>query len=548
VGTKLLLRKYHWYLAGGVSPASHIARYQAIGAATYAASKVNLANPGTNDLTCSSGDMAWTTENGWLGNDSRYLKTGIVPTGSYTVYVHFSDLTKVGSSGLFGASASGTGMYIYINDSQFTYAANYKTATNTIPMPQYNDGILCMAGDKVYYNGVEIGTVATQYDGAGELVFMAALSGGTSPAIVKIKAALVYNTKHSAAQVALISANILTNTSMSLSITSPSRSQVIQRSGTTGTISITGTLYGASEAKTIEASWNGGSYADIATGVTGAFSGSLTGQSQGQGALTVRVKGTTVAEVINWVGIGDVFIVAGQSNASGRGTSDYAVSHATLKAGNFGNDYTWKNLGYAQYFDSYSAQVDTVSSDVLAKGNAWTRMATTYLADRSIPCAFVPCAVGGSSITAWQPGANHQDRTTLYGSMVYRALQTGCLGVLWWQGEQDAAAGMSAVDYNAYLDTLANAVNTDLGVKLIPCKLHNIVGAATPTAVTEDNWNAINSAIGTAWADNANVLTGPDLSSLTAEDTAHMHLTGDVALLAAGQAWFAAVKLAYGWT
>ena len=535
-----------WYQAGGAP--KPVGYYKAIGAASYAASKVNLVNPGVNDLTCSSGDMAWTTENGWLGNDSRYLKTGIIPTGSYTVFAYFSDLGKVGSSGLFGANSSGTGMYIYFSDREFTYAANYKTTANMVYLPAYNDGILCIAGNKVYYNGIEVGTVATGYDGTGELVLMAVFSNGTSPAILKIKAALVYSSILSATQVALITAQMRLNTSMALSVTTPSRNQVIQRVGTTGTISISGTLYGSSIARTIEASWGGAAYADIATDVTGAFTGTLTNQAQGQGDLIIRIKGTTVSETIKWLGIGDVFIVAGQSNASGRGTSDYLYSHATLKTGCFGNNYSWKNLGAAQQFDSPSGQIDMVSSDPLAKGNAWTRMATSYLADRSIPCAFVPCAMGGTSITAWQPGANHQDRTTLYGSMVYRALQTGCIAVLWWQGETDAAAGMSAADYNTNLDTLANAIQTDLGVKLIPCLLHNIVGAATPQAVTQANWEAINAGITTAWGDNANVLTGPDLTALVAEDAAHMHLTGDVTLASAGAAWFAAVKLAFGWT
>lgn len=234
----------------------------------------------------------------------------------------------------------------------------------------------------------------------------------------------------------------------------------------------------------------------------------------------------------------DTWIIAGQSNNSGRGTNSQVWTPALgFPALNFANDYTIKRL--ADPYDSDSGQVDTVSSDSIAAGSVWPLVATYYLANVRKRLLLVPCAKGGSAITSWLPGANHQDRSTLYGSMVYRALRAGgnLKAVMWWQGETDAINGMNQATYNGHLDTIANAVMSDLGVPLMACKLQNSSG------ITDDpNEAAINAAIAEAWADNANVLQGPDLSDLGSDDA--YHLQGDEKLATAAGRWWTAIQAA----
>lgn len=235
----------------------------------------------------------------------------------------------------------------------------------------------------------------------------------------------------------------------------------------------------------------------------------------------------------------DIFIVAGQSNASGRGTNSQVWSHASLIPLVYANNYRWKLL--ADPTDSVDGQVDAVSNEdpTPVGGSVWPLLATQIMAATGRRVAFVPCAKGGSAITAWQPGANHNDRTTLYGSMNYRISQARVLlraqvrGVLWWQGEQDALADMNAATYNGYLDTIANALATDQGVPLIPCKLQNCSG------LTAGQMAEINTGIGAAWADNSNVVAGPDLSGIATDDT--FHLQSDVKLLSAATLWYNAI-------
>lgn len=64
-----------WYLSGGVDPSDCIAAYQAKGAESYAASKVNLANPGIHDLT-DNNTVPWDSTDGWKsGTTGNYLVT-----------------------------------------------------------------------------------------------------------------------------------------------------------------------------------------------------------------------------------------------------------------------------------------------------------------------------------------------------------------------------------------------------------------------------------------------------------------------------------------
>jgi len=321
-----------------------------------------------------------------------------------------------------------------------------------------------------------------------------------------------------------------------INIFTPQTYQVIQRSGATGDIIITG-IFNQAGSHDVEASFNGGAYATIASGVaSGAeFSGTLTGQAEGQGTLTVRLVDTpAVAATVDYVGIGDIFVIAGQSNAMGYGTNNQVYAGA-LAAAVFGNDYDWRDC--VDPVDRNTLQKDAVSDDgAVPAGSVWPLLATLIMADQSVPVAFVPCAKGATGITAWQPGADHQDRTTLYGSMAYRALQTGCKAVLYWGYVTDAAAAMNQATFNAYLDAFANAVQADLGVTVMPCQMQNCAGIADVQEA------AIRAACVEAWGDNANVEAGPDLSGLASDD--NYHLMTDAKLSAAADLWWAALDAA----
>jgi hypothetical protein len=319
-----------------------------------------------------------------------------------------------------------------------------------------------------------------------------------------------------------------TQAQATISLTSPVPFQVFQRHAGVGDIAIEGQIRTAG---TIEARFNGGTWQAIGQSSGGAFSGVLAGQPQGQGGLEVRmVEAPEVAAAVPWVGIGDVFVIAGQSNASGRGTTLHAAGHPYLKGGLFGNDYTWREL--ADPTDSNAGQVDAISGDPDAGGSVWALLGSHIMNARNIPVAFVPAARGGSSINDWTP--NRFNRATLYGSMATRARATGAKAVLWWQGETDALNGVSQAEYAAQFSQLASTIRRDLGIPIIPALIHN------STAIPDDREAAIRQAVVEAARSNSAIWLGPDLSRLASDD--QYHLISDANVQAAAERWWDALQ------
>ena len=85
-----------WWLAGGISAENCVAAYQAKGAADYAASLVNLANPGTYNAA-NGNSPTFNTAIGWTFDGvNDYLVTGIVPASdqSWSAIVRLTGLNK----------------------------------------------------------------------------------------------------------------------------------------------------------------------------------------------------------------------------------------------------------------------------------------------------------------------------------------------------------------------------------------------------------------------------------------------------------------------
>ena len=129
-----------------------------------------------------------------------------------------------------------------------------------------------------------------------------------------------------------------------ISITSPKTYQTYQRDENgQADISMSGTYTGTPTA--IEAQFNGGGWSTIdASPSGGSFSGAFSSQS-GQGTLKVHFTNDhAVTASVTSVGIGDVFLVAGQSSASGRGINSQAYAHSSLKASMYREDEVWAEL------------------------------------------------------------------------------------------------------------------------------------------------------------------------------------------------------------
>ncbi|WP_118828447.1 sialate O-acetylesterase [Salinibacter ruber] len=133
-----------------------------------------------------------------------------------------------------------------------------------------------------------------------------------------------------------------------------------------------------------------------------------------------------------------LFILAGQSNMVGRAPPRPEDRTPIPGAWLFGNDYRWHRA--QSPLDTPFRQVDAVSEDInvgVGPGLFFAELFRSRVQGRVI--GLIPCAKGGSAITAWQPSRSD---TTLYGSCLKRARAASPMGriegILFHQGETDA--------------------------------------------------------------------------------------------------------------
>jgi hypothetical protein len=315
---------------------------------------------------------------------------------------------------------------------------------------------------------------------------------------------------------------------------SPRAWQVVQRGpGGTGDLVVSGRLIGVGGG--VRVAW-GERRLWIRCDRSGRFRALLEDLPAGQSALEVRsARDPAVVCRRECVGIGDIYVIAGQSNASGRSRQRFAYASTTWRAALFGNDDRWREL--RDPVDAPDGQTDDVSRDANAGGSVWPEVATVLLAEQRVPVAFVPCARSTTSIALWSPrrGATRA-RGTLYRSMVRRVAAAGgrVRAVLWWQGERDARFLTPARAYGAALARLSAAVWRDFRAPMVVAQIGDFDDRYPAAGV-----DAIRRAQQRSWA-QPHIVPGPVLYDIDLEDEVHFLAPDDVN--AAARRWAAAIQ------
>lgn len=178
----------------------------------------------------------------------------------------------------------------------------------------------------------------------------------------------------------------------------------------------------------------------------GTFQGNLTARG-GWYRLFVRVfaGSTNIGEaVLDRVGIGEVFIIAGQSNASGGlqptpGASDDRVSVV---------DYADGDLTESRFPFVYSKADAGRSVGPFNPLYIWGMLGDRLVKRLNVPVLFYGAAYGGTNSEVWKISANGQNPGGQPGELLmpYRCIgavlehytrRTGVRAVLWHQGESD---------------------------------------------------------------------------------------------------------------
>ncbi len=157
-----------------------------------------------------------------------------------------------------------------------------------------------------------------------------------------------------------------------------------------------------------------------------------------------------------------LFLLIGQSNMAGRGavTAADKVPHPRL--------LTLDKAG------EWVPAVDPIHFDKRIAGVGLGRTFGLEVAEATpgVTIGLIPCAVGGSPIDAWQPGAfDAATKTHPWDDAMARAkvaLASGTLkGILWHQGESDSKRDRAPA-YAAKLASLVARLRAELGAPAVP--------------------------------------------------------------------------------
>jgi hypothetical protein len=190
-----------WYRAGGAP--LPVAAYQPKGAASLAASYVNLATPGVNDAAHGVAPT-WASGTGWGFSVAQWLNSGVIFQGDWSVLVRFSNYV-VQNASLCGKAEAGRN--ITLNPQRLTTLNRFGyNAANYDASPGYSSGVVGTAANTGYMNGVFAVTLGVVWSGGTLPLVIGANSGGANPCTGNIQALAIYNTTLTASQVAAVSA------------------------------------------------------------------------------------------------------------------------------------------------------------------------------------------------------------------------------------------------------------------------------------------------------------------------------------------------------
>jgi hypothetical protein len=170
--------------------------------------------------------------------------------------------------------------------------------------------------------------------------------------------------------------------------------------------------------------------------------------------IRTRLDEDVVAESkIMKVGVGDVFITAGQSNSANYGRPRQAAKDDRVVS------YNGKSFVPAK---------DPIPGGCGGGGSVWPILGDHIVKSQQVPVCFRSASLTWTEVKNWLPGVKYRN-LMLYDNLVKRVGEFGKNGVravLWHQGESDSLAKTSAETYCSRLKTIIESLNKDAGYEI----------------------------------------------------------------------------------
>ncbi len=203
---------------------------------------------------------------------------------------------------------------------------------------------------------------------------------------------------------------------------------------------------------------------------------------------TVKVDGSERHVQVGPVFVGDLWVLAGQSNMQGYGDL-VDVTPPDPKVMALENDGTWVEAKEPLHNWLLNPQAQKIQPKGSGLGLPFAKL---LVHETNIPIGLLPCAVGGTSMEQWSPAKKNQGRSSLYGSMLSQIQRAGgrVKGLLWYQGEAETSEANSKV-YGKVFPAFIAAVRDDLHRPDLPFYLVQLGRFAVLNEAACKYWNAV---------------------------------------------------------
>lgn len=230
-------------------------------------------------------------------------------------------------------------------------------------------------------------------------------------------------------------------------------------------------------------------------------------------------------DIIHHMGVGDLYVIAGQSNSVGYG-KDPAYDPPELGVHIYRNSGIW-DLASHPLNDSTGSS-GSINTDLVNPGNSpYLRFAKELKRVLGYPVGLVQTALGGSALSEWSPNEGHG----LYRNMLYRIGLCGgkVKGILWYQGCSDADNGFHE-EYMECFQSFVFNLRKDLSdqeLPIITIQLNRNVGPGSE--MRNKSWGTVREAQRQAARQIGSVFIVPT-SDCTLSDNIHNSSAANVML------------------
>lgn len=168
--------------------------------------------------------------------------------------------------------------------------------------------------------------------------------------------------------------------------------------------------------------------------------------------------------VVLHIGVGDVFVIAGQSNSAGFSKTP-GCREPAAGIHMFRNRCRWDIAS-----DPMNEKTDTAHTEnaelFLPGQSPWLAFALALKRELGYPIGLIQTSVGGSPLSAWNP----EENGILFRNMIRTVSMCGgrVKGVLWYQGETDAGGETETAGYLERFAGFVSAVRREMNAPLLP--------------------------------------------------------------------------------